>query len=83
MMTSRQYWNNRQVRINVGTALVAIFRISFLAKKDLWFHAEFIVMPCKQIDSVLPVKFQRRECFSRLKVFTFKLPLNCILFPVY
>ena len=39
MMTSRQYWNDRQVRINVGTALVAIFRISFVAKKDIWFHA--------------------------------------------
>ena len=44
-------------------------------------------MPCKQIDSFrlrtfFRWKFQRRECFSRLKVFTFQLPLNCILFPV-
>ena len=38
-VTTIYYWNNRQVCINVGTALVAIFRISFVANKDLWFHA--------------------------------------------
>ena len=33
--------NNRQLQVhaNVGTALVAIFRISLVAKKDIWFHA--------------------------------------------
>ena len=31
--------NNRQGHGNVGTDLVAIFLISLVAKKDLWFHA--------------------------------------------